>query len=160
MVKPAVEQRGILFVCLGNICRSPAAEGVFRHRVAQAGMTSRVFADSAGTSDWNHGRPPDTRTLAEARRRGIGIAGRARQVCRDDFQRFDLMLAMDRANLVALETIRPPDARAAVHLFLDFAGIGRRDVPDPYHGGVADFRAMFDLIEAGVTGLIAHICDP
>ena len=159
MVKPVVEPVGILFVCLGNICRSPAAEGVFRVRAAEAGLAGRIVVDSAGTSDWNLGRPPDARTLAEARRRGIDLGGlRARQVQSDDFRRFDLILAMDRANLVALETIRPVGSAAELHLFLDFAAAaGRRDVPDPYRGGHADFRVMFDLIEAGVAGLIARL---
>src|SRR5574338_274228 len=99
MVKPPVERLGILFVCLGNICRSPAAEGVFRLRAAAAGMADRLVIDSAGTSDWNLGRPPDARTLAEGRRRGIDLSGlRARQVRADDFRRFDLILGMDRAN--------------------------------------------------------------
>jgi protein-tyrosine phosphatase len=159
MVKPAVERNGILFVCLGNICRSPAAEGVFRLRAAEAGLGGGIVVDSAGTSDWNLGRPPDARTLAEARRRGIALGPRrARQVRVDDFRRFDLILGMDRANLVALETIRPPDSEADLRLFLDFAPeAGRRDVPDPYQGGDAHFRHMFDLIEAGVAGLIGHL---
>ncbi len=159
MVKPVVERIGILFVCLGNICRSPAAEGVFRLRAADAGLAGRILVDSAGTSDWNLGRPPDPRTLAEARRRGVDLGGlRARRVRGDDFRRFDLILAMDWANLIALETIRPAEATAELHLFLDFAATsGRREVPDPYHGGDDHFREMFDLIEVGVAGLIAHL---
>ncbi|MFO1128619.1 MAG: low molecular weight protein-tyrosine-phosphatase [Rhodospirillales bacterium] len=159
MVKPTVEPLGILFVCLGNICRSPAAEGVFRQRAAEAGLAPRVFADSAGTSDWNLGRPPDRRSLAEAKRRGVSLGRlRARQVRADDFRRFHLILVMDRANLMALNSIRPPGSPADLRLFLDFAPeAGRPDVPDPYHGGAGHFREMFDLIEAGVAGLIAHL---
>jgi protein-tyrosine phosphatase len=157
LVKPVTR---VLFVCLGNICRSPAAEAVMRARAAAAGLACE--AASAGTADWNVGRPPDRRTLAEAVRRGYDLAGiRARRVEPADFDRFALICAMEPANLAALTVLAPAAAHDRLHLLLDFApAAGRRDVPDPYHGGVAEFRRMFDLIEQGVDGLVAALARP
>jgi Protein-tyrosine-phosphatase len=151
----------VLFVCLGNICRSPSAEGVFRHLVDGAGLGDRILVDSAGTSDWNVGRSPDPRAQAATRRRGVDIASiRARQVTVEDLRRFDYVLAMDAANLFALTAMCPADAGCGVHMLLDFApDAGRRDVPDPYYDGPAAFEAMLDLIELGAAGLLRHICD-
>lgn len=156
MVKPMSR---VLFVCLGNICRSPSAEAVLRARAEAAGLSGRLIVASAGTSGWNVGRPPDRRARAEAARRGYDLSMiRARQVHPDDLGRFDLICAMEPANLAALAAIAPSAAAGRLHLLLDFApAAGRRDIPDPYHGGAADFRQMFDLIETGVDGLLAHL---
>lgn len=156
VVKPPIR---VLFVCLGNICRSPSAEGVLRDRAARAGLAERLIAASAGTTDWNVGRPPDRRAVAEAARRGYDLSGiRARQVRPDDFARFALICAMEPANLAALAAIAPDGGQARLHLLLDFApAAGRRDIPDPYHGDATHFRAMFDLIEQGVDGLVARL---
>jgi protein-tyrosine phosphatase len=151
----------VLFVCLGNICRSPVAEGVFRSLVAGAGLAARIGCDSAGTSGWNIGRPPDPRAQQVAHRRGIDIAMlRARQVTTGDFYRFDFVLAMDEANLCDLSAIRPARAASRVALLLDFApGGAGREVPDPYHGGGAEFARMLALIEEGTHGLLTHLRD-
>lgn len=143
----------ILFVCLGNICRSPAAEAVFRVRAGAAGIAAA--ADSAGTAGWHAGKPPHGPMIAAAARRGIDMAGlRARQVRAADFDRFDLILAMDRGNLADLRGLAPAGSRAALRLFLDgVPGLGGRDVPDPWFTG--DFDGALDLIERGVAALLA-----
>lgn len=149
----------VLFVCLGNICRSPTAEGVFRALCAREGLGERVRIDSAGTGGWHIGEAPDRRAQAAARRRGIDLAGqRGRQVSAADFGRFDYLLAMDRDNLAALRRLRPADFAGHLGLFLDFApGAPLRDVPDPYYGGVDGFDEVLDLIEAASHGLLAEI---
>lgn len=149
----------VLFVCLGNICRSPTAEGVFRALVVQEGLGERISTDSAGTSDWNLGRPPDPRAQAEAMRRGIDLSGyRARQVGVEDFHRFDYLLAMDGGNLAALCAACPPGRHNRLRLLLDFAPeAGQREIGDPYGFGREAFRQMFQLIEAGARGLLNHI---
>jgi protein-tyrosine phosphatase len=145
----------ILFVCLGNICRSPTAEGVFRHLADAAGAD--VVCDSAGTSDWHVGGPPDPRSVAEAHRRGIDLTGlRARQVSPADFQSFDLIFAMDRSNLERLEALRPPGSTTPVALFLDQdASEDPRDVPDPYYED--NFPEVFDLLEGASRALLARL---
>ena len=149
--------KSILFVCLGNICRSPMAEGVFRHVAGARGLALDV--DSAGTSSWHIGNPPDERAQHAAAGRGIDISGlRARQVAPDDFERFDLVVAMDDANLARLRSLAPQDAHDRIRLFLDFAsGISVREVPDPYYGGEEGFDQVLDLIEAAAGGLADHI---
>ena len=149
----------VLFVCLGNICRSPAAEGVFRALVERQGLAAKVSTDSAGTSAWNIGQPPDPRTQAEARRRGIDLSGlRARQAGRDDFHRFDYLLAMDHRNLETLAGLCPQGREPRLRLFLDFApDAAGREVADPYSLGPEAFRHMFQLIETGARGLLSHI---
>lgn len=149
----------VLFVCLGNICRSPAAEGVFRALVAQAGLAELIGIDSAGTSGWNLGKPPDSRAQAVVRRRGIDISMlRARRVAPEDFHRFDYVVAMDAANVFTLAALCPVDAGNRLHLLLDFAPeTGHREVPDPYHGGPDAFERMLDLVEMGAAGLLRHI---
>jgi protein-tyrosine phosphatase len=145
----------VLFVCAGNICRSPAAEAVFRKMCAAQGVIA--VADSAGVGGWHAGEAPDPRMQAAAARRGYDLSGlRARQARPGDFAAFDLVLAMDRANLRGLEAIRPPSG-AGLRLFLDFADAGTLDTPDPYYGGPADFERALDLIEAGAAGLVAHL---
>lgn len=147
----------VLFVCLGNICRSPLAEGVFRHLAAAEGV--EVAIDSAGTGDWHLGHAPDHRAQAVAARNGIDICGlRARLVTPDDFRRFDYIVAMDASNLANLERMRPDDAKAEVARLLDYATeAGIPDVPDPYHGGPEGFDETYRLVEAGALGLLNHI---
>lgn len=149
----------VLFVCLGNICRSPSAEGVFRRHLEEAGLLDRVEVDSCGISAWHLGKPPDQRAREAAARRGIDISGlRARQLSDDDAHRFDYLLAMDHDNLAAIEARLPPDSRAHAGLFLEFAGLGSRAVPDPYYGGDQGFEEVLDLIESASLGLIEEIC--
>ena len=148
----------ILFVCLGNICRSPTAEGVFRQRVRAAGLADRVHIDSAGTGDWHVGKGPDPRTCRAALQRGYDLSPlRARQVAAEDFQRFDLILAMDHDDLLRLKDIQPDHARAELDLLLRRYGLGRGVVPDPYYGGADGFEQVLDLIEAASDALLAEI---
>jgi protein-tyrosine phosphatase len=151
----------ILFVCTGNICRSPSAEGVLRKRAAEAGLSDRLELDSAGLGPWHVGHPPDERAAAAAAARGYRLDGQiARQVTADDFARHDLILAMDHGHLRDLQRLAPAGARASVRLFLDFAAdAGGGDVPDPYYGGRTGFETMMDLIEAGVDGLLAELAE-
>jgi protein-tyrosine phosphatase len=147
----------ILFVCLGNICRSPTAEGVLRHLAPEAAPELRIEVDSAGTGDYHIGDPPDLRSQRAAERRGIDLSNlRARQIEAADFTRFDLILAMDRQNLRALEAMRPSGSKVRPELFLEFAGQpGPVEVPDPYMGDSADFERVLDLISAACSRLIA-----
>ena len=155
-----METHRLLFVCLGNICRSPLAEGVFGHMAAEAGVADRFEIDSAGTGSWHVGDPPDDRARRAAAARGIDISGqRARQVAASDFARFDLILAMDHANADVLHRLASrgdPDHREKVRLFMEFApGAGVREVPDPYYGGAAGFERALDLIAEASRGLLA-----
>jgi protein-tyrosine phosphatase len=149
----------VLFVCLGNICRSPTAEGVFRHLLAQEAPELRVEVDSAGTAGYHIGLPPDLRSQRAAHARGIDLSGlRARQVTVEDFLRFDLILAMDRDNLEELEAMRPAQSRARVRLFLEYAPeLGRTEVPDPYYGDARGFEEVLNLSAAASRGLIAAL---
>lgn len=149
----------VLFVCLGNICRSPTAEGVLRVIAAREFPALELEIDSAGTADYHVGEPPDRRTIAAARRRGYDLAGlRARKVQRDDFNRFDFVLAMDSANLAELESRSPQAATARLALFMDFApGSGFVEVPDPYYGGIEDFERVLDLCEMAARGLLVRL---
>lgn len=151
----------VLFVCTGNICRSPTAEAVFRARVATAGLAARIGADSAGLGDWHVGEAPDPRTQDAARGRGYDLSRlRARQVRAADFDDFNLLLAMDRGHERALRRLAPPARIARVRLFLDYAdGVGVREVPDPYYGGADGFEHVLDLVEAGVDGLLRSVRD-
>ena len=154
-VRPA----SVLFVCTGNICRSPTAEAVFREHAARAGLDGRVLIESAGTGDWHVGEPPDHRAIVHARRRGYDLAVlRARQVQREDFTRFAWILAMDMHNLRDLVALRPADYPGHLGLLLDFVpGIGTREVPDPYFGGPEGFEAVLDLMERASAALLARI---
>jgi len=149
----------VLFVCLGNICRSPAAEGVFRALVEREGLADRIACDSAGTGSWHVGKAPDARMRAAAKRRGYDLDSlRGRQVTVGDFERFDYVLAMDGENLANLTVLCPPGREGRLGRLLDFApGAGRRDVPDPYYGGADGFERVLDLVEAGAAGLLADI---
>lgn len=148
----------VLFVCLGNICRSPSAEGVFRRALEQAGLEQRITVDSCGIGDWHAGNPPDARAQAAAQRRGIDIGGlEARQFSRDDFQAFDYILPMDYGNLRDIRAMEPAEHGAHVELFLAFSGTPQGEVPDPYYGGEQGFEDVLDMIEAASQGLIEHI---
>ncbi|MBS7661216.1 low molecular weight phosphotyrosine protein phosphatase [Pseudomonas lalucatii] len=148
----------VLFVCLGNICRSPTAEGVFRHKVREAGLQARIEVDSAGTGDWHVGKAPDARTRQAALRRGYDLSAlRARQVCVDDFARFDLILAMDVNNLRHLERLRPAGGGAELDLLLRRCRLAPDEVPDPYYGGEAGFEQVLDLIEQAGDALLLEL---
>jgi len=148
----------ILFVCLGNICRSPLAEGVFGAVASERGLAPRFLIDSAGTGGWHAGSGPDPRSIAIAARHGVDIAAqRARKVAQDDFERFDLLLGMDRSNVEDLRRMAPPSARTRVHLFLDYSGIGARDVPDPYYGGPDGFADVYRMIREASEALVERI---
>ena len=150
---------GILFVCLGNICRSPTAEGVFRHILVEEAPQLRLEVDSAGTGDYHVGRPPDPRSQRAAARRGIDLSGlRARQVTALDFLRFDLILAMDRGNRAALEVLQPAASRARIGLFLEYVeGLEDLDIPDPYWGDAEDFEHVLDLTTLASRALLADL---
>lgn len=153
------EKINVLFVCMGNICRSPTAEAVFRHAVVQAGLAHRIECDSAGTHDYHIGEPPDQRAQFAAGRRGYDMSQlRGRQVGRADFENFDYVIAMDRRNLSLLEKLCPPAHKNKLHLFCDFhdehAG---REVPDPYYGGERGFEQVLDLIEGVSARLLAKL---
>ncbi|MGU7816021.1 low molecular weight protein-tyrosine-phosphatase [Burkholderia sp. AW49-1] len=146
----------ICFVCLGNICRSPTAEGVMRHQVEAAGLADRIAIDSAGTGDWHVGEPPDTRAQAAASTRGYDLSAlRARQVSAVDFERFDLLLAMDEANFAELRRRCPPGHRDKVRLLMEFApGATETEVADPYFGGAQGFEQVLDQVERACAGLL------
>jgi len=149
----------VLFVCLGNICRSPTAEGVFRAIVADAGLTEAISVDSAGTSGWHIGDPPDERGQRAALTRGYDLsAQRARKVSDRDFETFDYIVGMDSRNYADLSSMAPADARDKVSLFLSFAPeTGEREIPDPYYGGPDGFDQVLDLVEAASRGLLEDI---
>lgn len=149
----------VLFVCTGNICRSPTAEGVFRHMVERAGLSGKVATDSAGTHSYHVDEPPDARSIKAAAGRGIDLSDqRARRVRTEDFHQFDMILAMDRGHLSHLQALQPNDSRATVKLFLDYhPSDEHKDVPDPYYGGVNGFEEVLNLVEQACTELIAQI---
>ena len=149
----------ICFVCLGNICRSPTAEGVMRKLVEDAGLADRVAIDSAGTGDYHEGELPDPRTREAARRRGIELTHLARQFTRDDLARFDLVLAMDRANLRHLRSMAGERTVPAIRLLRSFDPTAGSDdeVPDPYAGGRAGFETVLDQCERACAGLLAFV---
>jgi protein-tyrosine phosphatase len=152
----------LLFVCLGNICRSPTAEGVMRALVHEAGLQESIELDSAGTGAWHVGSPPDARAVAAARARGIALEGFARQIRRDDFDDFDLVLAMDRSNLRELRQLADgEEGRAKLRLLREFdpACAGDRDpeVPDPYYGAAGGFDEVLDLVLGACAGLLTRI---
>lgn len=150
---------GVVFVCMGNICRSPTAEAVFRNQVTSAGLDERIHIDSAGTHDYHIGEPPDPRTRQAAAQRGYDMSDlRGRQVAAADFERFDYVLAMDHANLSILQRLRPREAKGHLGLFLEFARRHEElEVPDPYYGGKEGFERVLDMVEDAAEGLLAHI---
>ena len=153
------ESISVLFVCMGNICRSPLAHGYFAHLVREAGLSGKILIDSAGTHAYHVGNPPDPRSQDTAQRRGVDLSEqRARQVNRGDFEKFDYVLAMDRDNLSILREQCPPQHMGKVRLFMEFArGLPEKEVPDPYYGGASGFERVFDMVEAAAEGLLADI---
>jgi protein-tyrosine phosphatase len=149
----------VLFCCMGNICRSPTAQGVFRKLLEREGLRATVSTDSAGTHAFHVGEPPDLRARETALRRGIDLSDlRARQVTADDFHRFQYVLAMDQENYRDLSEICPLGAAEKLMLFMDFAPHLRiPEVPDPYYGGKSGFERVFDMVEAAAEGLLADI---
>lgn len=149
----------VLFVCMGNICRSPTAHAVFRQIAEEADLGGVVTVDSAGTHAYHVGEQPDERSQMTAVRRGIDMSDlRARRVVVDDFERFDYVLAMDQDNLQILESLCPPPQAHKLRLFMGFApDWGAEEVPDPYYGGASGFERVFDMVEAAARGLLADI---
>ncbi|MFP7721491.1 low molecular weight protein-tyrosine-phosphatase [Lysobacter sp. A3-1-A15] len=150
----------LLVVCLGNICRSPTAEGLIRDRLEASHLRGRVVVDSAGTGDWHAGQPPDRRSVACAARHGVDIGGlRARQVEPEDFHAFDWILCADKANLRDVKQVAPARARAEVALLLEWAGLepALREVPDPYAGDVNEFERVWALLERAADGVVERL---
>ena len=149
----------VLFVCLGNICRSPTAEGVFRHLLREEGLDEQIVTDSAGTHAYHIGESPDTRAQETARQRGIDLSDlRGRKALAADFEKFDYILAMDSENYHNLLRICPAEQQGKLHMFLDFAPhLEETDVPDPYYGGASGFDRVFALVEHASRGLLEDI---
>ncbi len=154
----------VLFVCLGNICRSPTAHGLFQNHVEKAGLAQHIFVDSAGTGGWHIGHPPDSRAQATALQRGYDISDlQARVVTRDDFNKFDYILGMDKDNVTNLLELKPHNYTGTLGLFLQVAGIETDEkiksleVPDPYYGDQTYFENAIQLIDSGAAGLLSRI---
>lgn len=149
----------VLFCCMGNICRSPTAEAVFRAKVEEAGLAQQISVDSVGTHDYHIGSPPDLRTQRAAKQRGYDLSSlRGRQVDVTDFARFDYVLAMDNDNMSILQRLCPSSQRDRLGLFLEYAQSHQaHEVPDPYYGGENGFERVLDMVEDGATGLLLHI---
>lgn len=161
-VPAQAEFHRVLFVCTGNICRSPTAEVVLRTRAQRRGLDNRLMVASAGTGDWHVGMPPDRRALAHAAKRSYDLSAvRARQIALQDFDLFDWIMCMDQSNLRDVKVMRPNAYQGRLGLFLDFAPhVGLREVPDPYYGGSSHFERVLDLIEHASDGLLAHLFGP
>jgi len=152
----------VLFVCLGNICRSPMAEGIFRHLLDEGDPAHRIHVDSAGTGAWHVGEPPDDRAAAVAARHGVALSGAARRLEAEDLHRFDYVVAMDRQNLEDIHALADTaGVTAHVHLLRDFDpaadGARGRDVPDPYFGGAGGFEAVYQMIHRSCEALLEHL---
>lgn len=149
----------VLFACMGNICRSPTAEGVFRRLVEERGLAQQIFIDSAGTHGYHVGASPDCRAAATAAKRGYDLSRiQARKVIAEDFRKFNHILAMDRENLAYLRALRPAEATADARLFMEFAAShSEKEVPDPYYGGPLGFERVLDMVEAAAAGLLDHL---
>ncbi len=158
-MQAVTKSSSVLFCCMGNICRSPTAEGVFRRQVALSGLESRIRIDSAGTHAYHIGHAPDPRSQAAAAVRGYELGNhRARQIVQQDFAEFDFILAMDRDNLAELRRIVAWEYRAKPRLFLDYSvQHSGAEVPDPYYGGPEGFEQVVDMAEDGCAGLLAAI---
>ena len=155
------EKVSVLFVCMGNICRSPTAEGVFRYHVAEAGLDEVFEIDSAGTHAYHVGEPPDRRAQEAAARRGFSLADiRARRVGPEDFERFEYIIAMDADNLVMLREQADAAFREKIRLFLEFGSGPETEVPDPYYGGATGFERVLDLVEDASRGLLKKLSRP
>jgi protein-tyrosine phosphatase len=156
---PVVPVARVLFVCMGNICRSPTAEGVFRRMVEEAGFKELVFIDSAGTHDGQIGSPPDRRAQLAAAARGYDLSQqRAREVRAEDFEFFDFVLAMDSDNIAQLRQKCPPALQGKIAMLMDFsARFSDKDVPDPYFGGLRGFETVLDRVEDAARGLLQHL---
>jgi protein-tyrosine phosphatase len=156
----AKPKKSILFVCLGNICRSPLAEGVFAAVLEEKGLGDRFELDSAGTGGWHAGSAPDPRSIAIAASHGIDISGqKARKVADADFSRFDLILGMDCTNVQDLRRLAPASAQDRIHLFLEFADGRERDVPDPYYGGADGFADVYRMIREASEALSSRLAE-
>lgn len=152
------EKTSVLFVCMGNICRSPTAEGVFRKVVEDAGMADAIYIDSAGTHAYHTGEPPDRRAQAAAQSRGYALSDiRARRVSDEDFVEFEYIVAMDEDNFLNLKDRAVEDTSCDLRLFLEFSESHESEVPDPYYGGVSGFERVLDLVEEASQGLLEHI---
>ena len=153
------KKTSVLFVCMGNICRSPTAEGIFRHMINEKNISDFFITDSAGTHAYHVGAPPDHRAQDTAESRGIDLSDlRGRKVCVTDFDKFDYILAMDKDNYEILDEMCPAHKKNQLMLFLDFAkGLAFDEVPDPYYGGTKGFEKVFDMLENASSGLIEHI---
>ena len=154
------QEISVLFVCLGNICRSPLAEGVFRHVLDEEGLSDRFRVDSAGTGSWHGGESPDHRAIRTAATRGVTLGGHARQVQPEDFKKFDYIVAMDRSNLKDLKEYRDGvGGRAALYLLREFdpSGGPGAEVPDPYYGGPDGFEHVYEMVERSCRHLLKHI---
>ena len=148
----------VLFVCMGNICRSPTAEGVFRHKVTQENLDTEISIDSAGTHAYHNGNPPDDRSQSAALKRDIDLSGlRARPVNSDDFIDFDYIIAMDESNKRDLLAACPDGYNERIHLFLDFSNSDINEVPDPYYGQGRGFEIVLNLVEDAADGLLKHL---
>ena len=150
----------VLFVCLGNICRSPLAEGVLLHRLAAAGLSDRVHVDSAGTGSWHVGQRPDTRSIAVAARHGIDLPGTARRVRLEDFFEFQFILAMDGSHLQDLKDLESgSESHAVIRLLLEFdpEAAGELDVPDPYYGGPGGFDNVYEMVDRACEALVEQL---
>lgn len=150
----------LLVVCLGNICRSPLAEGALRRRIGESALAGKVEVDSAGTGDWHVGQPPDPRAIECAHRHGVDIGMlRGRQVRADDFGQFDRLLCADADNLRDVLRLAPPQARHKAVLLMDWAcGAGNASIPDPYKGGAAQFEEVWRMVDAAAQAVVSRLC--
>jgi|SRR5690606_415294 len=154
----ARSQISVLFVCLGNICRSPLAESVFRHLVREAGVEDRFVIDSAGTSDYHAGDPPDSRSVATARARGVEVTGTSRQLRPEDLRTFDYVIVMDGSNLAEVRRLHErTGGYSRVHLLREWDPEGGGDVPDPYYGGARGFDDVHDIVERSARALLEDL---
>jgi protein-tyrosine phosphatase len=150
----------VLFVCLGNICRSPLAEGIFQSLVDEAGLSHLFKVDSAGTGSWHVGEPPDPRAQGVARENGVRLLGRARRLAAADLATFDWVVAMDRSNRSSIESLSGPSDAARIHLLREFdPEAGDPDVPDPYYGGPGGFQEVFDIVDRSCRVLLDHVLE-